>query len=59
MTLLIKTPAARAVGTVPAVSAFADSATGVDQIGKIDGSRLHYVIAGASDPVLLPKSCNA
>ena len=57
MTMLIKTLAAVAAGTVLATSALAQSAASADQIehhvAKIDGTRFHYVTAGTGDPVLL------
>jgi hypothetical protein len=53
MTLLIKTLAAVAAGTVLATSALAQSAQIEHHVAKIDGVRFHYVTAGTGDPVLL------
>ena len=53
MTVLIKTLAAIAAGTVLATSALAQSAKIEHHIVKIDGTRFHYVTAGTGDPVLL------
>jgi hypothetical protein len=53
MTMLIKTLAAVAAGTVLATSALAQSAKEEHHIAKIDGTRFHYVTAGTGDPVLL------
>lgn len=54
---LIKTLAAVAAGAVLATSALAQDMKRADQIehhiAKIDGTRFHYVTAGAGDPVLL------
>ena len=53
MTMLIKTLAAVAAGTVLATSALAQSVKIEHHITKIDGTRFHYVTAGTGDPVLL------
>jgi pimeloyl-ACP methyl ester carboxylesterase len=53
MTMLIKTLAVIAAGTVLATSALAQSAKIEHHIVKIDGTRFHYVTAGTGDPVLL------
>jgi pimeloyl-ACP methyl ester carboxylesterase len=53
MTMLIKTLAAVATGTVLATSALAQGAKIEHHVAKIDGTRFHYVTAGTGDPVLL------
>lgn len=57
MNALIKTLATAAVGTLLAASAPAQTTTAVGGIDhhvvKIDGTRFHYVTAGAGEPVLL------
>jgi pimeloyl-ACP methyl ester carboxylesterase len=53
MAMRIKTLAAVAAGTVIATSALAQSAKIEHHVAKIDGTRFHYVTAGAGEPVLL------
>ena len=57
MTMLIKALAVVASGTLLAMTALAQNTGDIDQIehhiAKIDGTRFHYVTAGAGDPALL------
>src|SRR5262245_23395222 len=57
MTMRLRMLAAVAAGAVLATGALAQEATRAGQVehhvAKIDGTRFHYVTAGAGDPVLL------
>jgi pimeloyl-ACP methyl ester carboxylesterase len=53
MAMLINTLATVAAGTMLATSALAQSAKIEHHVAKIDGTRFHYVTAGAGEPALL------